>query len=73
MNSFTKFISIFLSGCLFIIFWILICGWIVMELWNWIMPNVFDGVHEIDIWQSYGLMLISTLLFRTGINIHNKQ
>lgn len=73
MNSVTKFLGIFLTGCLVTVIWILLCGWVVMILWNWLMPNIFTGVNEINIWQSYGLMLLSTLLFKTNINVNKKE
>lgn len=34
----------------------------LMWLWNWLMPEIF-GLMEIGIWQSLGLLLLSSLLF----------
>jgi len=38
-------------------------GWIVMLLWNWLMPDIF-GLKVITYWQAWGLFLLSTLLFK---------
>lgn len=37
-------------------------GFVVMSLWNWLMPAVF-GWHTITFWQALGLFLLSKLLF----------
>ena len=39
-----------------------IFGFIVMSLWNWLMPPLF-GWHPISFWQALGLFLLSKLLF----------
>ena len=36
-------------------------GFIVMYLWNWLVPAVFGG-HAITIWQAFGLMILSRIL-----------
>lgn len=38
-------------------------GWVVRELWNWLMPSIF-GLHAITFWQALGLMGLSWILFR---------
>ena len=40
-------------------------GWIVMLLWNWLMPAIF-GVTTITFWQAWGLVVLAHLLFKTG-------
>jgi hypothetical protein len=37
-------------------------GWIVMLLWNWLMPDIF-GLKPVSYWQAWGLLLLSTILF----------
>ena len=34
-------------------------GWVVMSLWNWLLPNLFFGVHEISYVQAMGVLLLS--------------
>ncbi len=37
-------------------------GWIVMLLWNWLMPEIF-GLKAVSYWQAWGLLLLSCILF----------
>lgn len=72
MKKFAEWLLLFFSGCLFSLFLILIFGWVVMLLWNWTLPNFIDGVHEINIWESYGLMILANILFKNHINVDKK-
>ena len=38
-------------------------GWVVMALWNWLMPTIFVGAHEINYLQAMGLLVLSKILF----------
>jgi hypothetical protein len=38
-------------------------GWLVMLLWNWLMPTLFMGVQQIGYWQALGILLLSKILF----------
>lgn len=40
--------------------------WIVMQLWNWLMPELFVGARSIDYWQAAGLLLLCKILFSGG-------
>ena len=35
---------------------------VVMSLWNWLMPGLF-GWHMITFWQALGVLLLSKILF----------
>jgi hypothetical protein len=35
---------------------------VVMHLWNWLMPSLF-GLHLITFWQALGLLILSKILF----------
>lgn len=37
-------------------------GWIVMLLWNWLMPDLF-GLSPVSFWQAAGLLLLCKILF----------
>jgi hypothetical protein len=37
--------------------------WLVMLLWNWLMPALFSGVRVIDYWQTLGLIVLCRVLF----------
>lgn len=41
---------------------ILVVGFMVQSLWNWLMPAIF-GWRLISFWQAIGLLLLSKLLF----------
>jgi hypothetical protein len=45
-------------------------GWLVMLLWNWIMPAVF-GLSTITFWQAWGLVILAHLLFKNGPGHHD--
>lgn len=36
-------------------------GWVVMSLWNWLMPALFS-LHAITFWQAIGLLFLSRIL-----------
>ena len=42
---------------------IFLFGWVVMLLWNWLMPEIF-GLKQISYWQGWGLLILSSLLFK---------
>jgi len=41
----------------------LLFGWIVMLLWNWLMPGIFH-LPTISYWQGWGLVLLSHILIK---------
>ena len=47
---------------------IVILGYPVMLLWNWLIPELF-GLSEITFWQAIGLNILCTILFRPSINV----
>lgn len=38
-------------------------SWVVMMLWNWLMPALFAGARSIDFIQAAGLLVLSKILF----------
>ncbi|GJI98014.1 hypothetical protein RugamoR57_47320 [Duganella caerulea] len=38
-------------------------AWVVMMLWNWVMPGVFAGSMQIDYWRALGLLVLCRILF----------
>ena len=40
-------------------------GVFVYWLWNWLMPTIF-GLHTITWFQAWGLMVLSSLLFKSS-------
>jgi len=39
-------------------------GWVVMLLWNWLMPDIF-GLKRLGYWQAWGLLVLSHILFKS--------
>jgi len=37
-------------------------GWVVMLLWNWLMPQIF-GLGKITFWQAFGLTILGKIFF----------
>lgn len=37
-------------------------SFVVMWLWNWLMPPLF-GLHVLSFWQALGLLILSKILF----------
>jgi len=38
-------------------------GWVVMLLWNWLMPELFLGAKQLSYYQALGVLLLSKILF----------
>lgn len=65
-------------GCLIVLGVILLIGfalfvqpWLLMLLWNWIVPAVFSG-PTISYWQAFGITLLISIL-TGGIKITYKR
>jgi hypothetical protein len=46
----------------------LVAGFVVMHLWNWLMPGLF-GLRMITFWQAIGLLALSKILL-SGFHKH---
>ena len=44
---------------------VFLVGYIVMSLWNWLMPDIF-GLPQIDYWKALGILLLSKIIFGFG-------
>lgn len=42
---------------------IFLMAYLVMLLWNWLMPGLFAGAFTIDYWHALGLLVLSKVLF----------
>lgn len=38
-------------------------GFVVMHLWNWLMPEIF-GLKTVTYWQAWGLLVLSCILLK---------
>jgi len=64
-NSFETFAAFL--GLIAII--IVLLGYPLMLLWNWLMPELF-GLPLITFWQAIGLNILSTILFKSTTTIN---
>lgn len=51
-----------LKFALFALLFLAVFTFVLMRLWNWLMPAVF-GWHIINYWQALGLLILSKILF----------
>ena len=51
---------------------IVLLGYPLMLLWNWLMPEIF-GLPEITFWQAIGLNILCTIMFRPSVNIKKQN
>ena len=51
------------SKALLILVAIAALGWVVMMLWNWVIPALFAGARAIDFAHALGLLVLSRILF----------
>jgi hypothetical protein len=50
-------------------------GWIVLLLWNWLIPEIF-GLRRLNYWQAWGLLVLCWILFkgvRLGSDTSNRS
>lgn len=51
----------------------LVLAWPTQWLWNSILVEAIDGVNKISFWQAYGILLLSSILFKShSSNSSNK-
>jgi hypothetical protein len=51
---------------------IFVVGFIVLWLWNWLMPDIF-GLPRITLWQAWGLLILAHLLLGAGQISHESH
>lgn len=49
-----------------------LCGFIIMSLWNWLMPYIF-GLPELSYWQAVGIFALSKILIGGGCGFGGKH
>lgn len=64
---------IFIGLILVLIVFVIIEGWFVAYLWNWLMPTIF-GLTKITVKQGIGIFVLCNILFKsTGYNSSKKS
>jgi len=64
-------IGMTIVGVAFAAVFALLFGFLVMVLWNWLMPALF-GLKAITYWQAFGIVVLAKLLF-AGFAPHRKD
>jgi hypothetical protein len=64
-----RIIAMVVAGIAIATLFALAFGWLVMLLWNWLMPVIF-GLRTITYWQGFGLTVLAKLFFG---GIHGKH
>jgi hypothetical protein len=65
-----RIIGVAFIGVCFAVLFALLFGWLVMLLWNWLMPTLF-GIKTITYWQAFGITILAKILF-SGFHGGNK-
>lgn len=53
------FFALFMIGIFFLV------GYVLMQLWNWLMPELF-GLTTITYWQAFGILILAKIIFGFG-------
>jgi hypothetical protein len=53
----------FFAKAVLVVLIIALLGWLVMGLWNWIVPALVVGAHAIDYPRAIGLLVLCRILF----------
>jgi hypothetical protein len=77
MEFFSKFrplvhIPLIIGGVILIAGLAFLFGFIVMLLWNWLMPEIF-GLGTITYWQGWGLVILAHILFKSFPSGHDSE
>lgn len=62
MNIFAK-IGLIILGIILAVAAFIGFGFLVVALWNWLMPAIFN-LPTISFWQAWGLLVLSSILFK---------
>jgi hypothetical protein len=54
-----------------VVFVVPVVGFVVMNLWNWLVPALFGG-RLITFWQALGLLVLSRILFGGFLRGHRR-
>ena len=56
-NHFARIVKFVVMAAVFLA----VLSFVVMRLWNWLMPELF-GLHALNYWQALGLLVLSKIL-----------
>ncbi len=67
-----KTIGFVIVGIVFAAIIAIVLGYVVMHLWNWLMPDLFS-ITTITFWQSVGVVVLARLIFGGFKHPHNDK
>lgn len=67
-----RIIGMVLGGIAIALIFAVIFGYVVMHLWNWLMPDLF-GLKAIGYWKALGLVVLAKILFGNFGHHHGKD
>ncbi|MBN1574984.1 MAG: hypothetical protein JW913_00425 [Chitinispirillaceae bacterium] len=57
-----RIVGIAIAGISLAVLFALLFGWVVMLLWNWLVPSIF-GLKAITYWQAFGITVLAKIFF----------
>jgi hypothetical protein len=66
-----KYLLVILGSITLVAIIAIVMAFPVKWLWNWLMPTIF-GLIKINVWQVFGLNLLSGLLLKSTYTNSNK-
>ncbi|HDL18731.1 MAG TPA: hypothetical protein ENH29_06735 [Bacteroidetes bacterium] len=63
-QKFLAVIPMVIGGVIMAAIVALLLGFVVLWLWNWLMPDIF-GLTRITFWQAWGLVVLAHILFKS--------
>jgi hypothetical protein len=60
-----RIVGMVIGGVLLGVLFAFLFGWVLMLLWNWLMPSIF-GLPAITFWKAWGLIILAHILFKSG-------
>jgi hypothetical protein len=66
-----KYLLVILGSITLVAIIAIVMAFPVKWLWNWLMPTIF-GLIKINVWQAFGLNLLSGLLLKSTYTNSNK-
>ena len=72
MKKTGEILGVFFAWLLAVIFIGIICAFPTMWLWNWLVPELFNG-PTLTFWETIGLFFLINLLIRSNITFNYKK
>jgi len=71
MEKLMAAIGVFFLAILIALIFGFLLAWVIMVLWNCLMPDIFN-LPQINYWQAFGLYFLSYLLIKSSTTYSSK-